>query len=589
MKFSYVCLFTLLIVSLSTAISCNGIASNFAPSVVADNRTAIGELFNMSVRVSQGTGNIYFTIDPEVGLTTQFSALSAIRYAYSISNVSNQSCDTFVTLSRSEGVESVDGPSAGLNLAVLTYAALNNEPVRSDTVLTGAISKYGNALPVGGLFEKSKAAALSGAKYFAAPLDSLTTRIILLPIEKKYNIQIVNIKTAKEAIDFLVNGKLPQESSLFDATGVSPPDINASTVSGIENFKQLALNMVSLNNDSISNFKYSDKYANAIKSGFNLTIKKEELLLNKGYFFTAANDAFLNYIGLETINGYYSGDYVNIRETKKEINNCISSIPVIPKTLKNYEFVIGSELRKGWAEEKIQSTEPGILEEEKYFNYNDLMYAKAWCIVSSSIIDAVPVQNSPEQIYVNESLWQDLSKKRLDYVEKINSTNGEFKRRKTVAENLYNQGKYGASVFESQYLINYYALDYLSNDSLTNTNAVNTSTLFSYYTTSLWAKVYASHAEFIYQTSDDKNEAIKLLSYSKSLNDLNEALLDAQKINNSINSTGSSLQNNLQSPEDSLYKYLIFGVLFILIIIVLLYIQSRPKKQSEAPRYYKKK
>lgn len=590
MKFSYICLFTLFILSISSAISCNGIASDFAPSVLADNQSAMGELFKMTVRVSQGTGNTYFTIDPEVGLTTQLSALSAIRYAYSISNVSNQSCDTFVSLERSDSIESVDGPSAGLNIAVLTYAALNNLPIRNDAVLTGAIGKYGAALPVGGLFEKSQAAALNGAKYFVAPLDSLAMRVILLPIEKKYNIQVINVKSTKEAIDFLVYGKLPQEDPLLISANTSLPDFTNSRVKGTENFKPLAVNMINLNKDAMDNFNYSDKYAAAIKSRFQTILDKEDMLLNKDYFFTAANDAFLNYISVKTLQGYYSGDYLNIRQAKKEISNCIDSIPALTKTTENYEFVIGSELRKAWAEQKLQNAQIGALEEEKYLNYNDLLYAKAWCIVSSSIIQVAPNQSISTQNYIDESLWQSLAKKRLDYAEKINSTNDEFKRRKAVAENLYQQGKYGASAFESQYVINYYALAYLSNDSISIENMSDPSNLFSYNTSSLWARVYSSHAEFIYQTSEDKMEAIKLLDYSKSLDSLTNELLYAQKNNSrQINSTNMAIQTNLQLFNNDLYKYCLPVVLFILIIFVLLYLCIRPKKESGISRRYKKK
>jgi ATP-dependent Lon protease len=62
-----------------------------------------------------------------------------------------------------------DGPSAGVAMFVSLASLLKREPVRPDVAMTGEISLRGLVLPVGGIKEKTIAAARAGIKRVILP------------------------------------------------------------------------------------------------------------------------------------------------------------------------------------------------------------------------------------------------------------------------------------------------------------------------------------------------------------------------------------------------------------------------------------
>lgn len=66
----------------------------------------------------------------------------------------------------------VDGPSAGIAVAVAIYSAIHNAPVDLETAMTGELSILGKVKPVGGVAAKVEAARLSGIKRVLIPADN---------------------------------------------------------------------------------------------------------------------------------------------------------------------------------------------------------------------------------------------------------------------------------------------------------------------------------------------------------------------------------------------------------------------------------
>ena len=62
-----------------------------------------------------------------------------------------------------------DGPSAGVAMFTAIASLLMNKKVQPDVAMTGEITLRGSVLPIGGLKEKSLAAARAGIKTIIVP------------------------------------------------------------------------------------------------------------------------------------------------------------------------------------------------------------------------------------------------------------------------------------------------------------------------------------------------------------------------------------------------------------------------------------
>jgi Lon-like ATP-dependent protease len=88
----------------------------------------------------------------------------------------------------------VDGPSAGVAMAVAVASAIDHLPVACDVALTGELSVYGKALPVGGVTQKIDAAVKAGLKRVLIPRENFQSRYAEKPIK------VIPIDTLSDAL-----------------------------------------------------------------------------------------------------------------------------------------------------------------------------------------------------------------------------------------------------------------------------------------------------------------------------------------------------------------------------------------------------
>ncbi len=92
----------------------------------------------------------------------------------------------------------VDGPSAGVAMAVVAASALTGRPIDGHVAVTGEVSVRGFVKPVGGVPGKVEAAERAGLTTVLIPMDNRLERF------EHTTIEVVPISTLEEAIDRMI-------------------------------------------------------------------------------------------------------------------------------------------------------------------------------------------------------------------------------------------------------------------------------------------------------------------------------------------------------------------------------------------------
>lgn len=90
----------------------------------------------------------------------------------------------------------IDGPSAGVSMAIAIYSALTNNPVDNTIAMTGEVSIRGLIKPVGGVAAKINAALTAGANKILIPEDNWQNIF-----DKIDDLEVIKINTLEQAID----------------------------------------------------------------------------------------------------------------------------------------------------------------------------------------------------------------------------------------------------------------------------------------------------------------------------------------------------------------------------------------------------
>ena len=119
----------------------------------------------------------------------------------------------------------VDGPSAGVAMAVVAASAMTGRPVDGHVAVTGEVSVRGLVKPVGGVPGKVEAAEHAGLTTVLIPFDNQLERFEHTTIEVK------PIRTLEEALDRML---LPAEVALLSAQPNAAQSIPAAVLSAEE-------------------------------------------------------------------------------------------------------------------------------------------------------------------------------------------------------------------------------------------------------------------------------------------------------------------------------------------------------------------
>ena len=160
-----------------------------------------GDILPIEVNYFKGKGGLILT--GHLGDVMKESASIALDYVKS--NAEHFKIDSALFAENDihihvpEGAVPKDGPSAGVAMTVAIISCLSKIPVDSNVAMTGEVTLRGNALPIGGLREKSLAALRCGIKTIIVPKENKKD-VDELPKEVKENLRIEYMTCVDDAV-----------------------------------------------------------------------------------------------------------------------------------------------------------------------------------------------------------------------------------------------------------------------------------------------------------------------------------------------------------------------------------------------------
>ena len=161
-----------------------------------------GDVLFIEVATSEGKGELKLT--GQLGDVMKESAQAALTYVRANAKkfgLSVKKLDkTDLHIHVPEGAVPKDGPSAGVTIVTALVSALTGRPVKRDVAMTGEVTLRGQVLRIGGLKEKSIAAARAGCKTVCIPWENQRD-LVEIPDEIKKQITFVPTKNVAENLE----------------------------------------------------------------------------------------------------------------------------------------------------------------------------------------------------------------------------------------------------------------------------------------------------------------------------------------------------------------------------------------------------
>ncbi|VVB71061.1 Archaeal Lon protease [uncultured archaeon] len=563
----------LFILSFSFYIS--GFTEMVVPAINGDHGVAT-YISASAYNVPQKEAGTYIDVDPFFSIDTQQSAKIATQVAANFANHSLN--DTAVLFKiRSTSVQSVEGPSGGLALSLLAYAELTGKSFRSDYTIssTGTISPDGSVGLVGGVNNKITAAKDVNVNLILIPLGQSDADGIDYSAINDSKVKVIEVKNFSEAVSIVFaqpTTPLPVFNrtsyyDLRDVRGVYPKT---------EFFKDLAQNQLKISQNAFESIlSSSDPSIQQNKRIMQRTLQEAQNAFDKGYYYTSGNSAFLTSIRFDVLSQLLKNvtkdQVLSLVDDQLKIAN---SIVFKTPSKKEVGLYGGAVVRYYWAVDKLNSVKQNIDSDSLDNLLTDVYSAKYWLVAAQYLNDQI--QGGTDLL--QESSLQKLASDSIKNVEATNSTDQQFLDHLRTARQMFYDGKYVGSMYDSAFALvtvqsDALAANYSPSDLV---KQIDTSPRIS-----LWGQLYYSQADYYLQTANSGNEAdiiksaflLSLLSKRVDQIDLTIAGSSLQDFEYS----SPSLQNDYSIQLALLGGLLLTGIVFFLTFKNAIQIKPQPK------------
>lgn len=591
MKFKYYCLSFLIMIMLAGTMHAQvvGTASIRAPALIAYNNTGIITTINLTV--TRGDGYVNITGPISVGSSTLNSSKDAVNYAAKYLGINKDDYNfTYVINDRNA---SVSGPSAGMAMTLLAISSLTHKPLLHNFTLTGEILPNGSIGEIGGVYDKVSAAKREGLKFVlvpAVPSTSFENEIYYI-IELRFNIPVIPVANISDAMGYAMEGKPISGNEVkynfytnYHLNKI--PNASLSCIGPCYNnyFKGLTNFTLNMTSSELQTLESNPLLYNAT-SQFSGLLNQSKELSGKGYYYAAADIAFLDYANIYT--------FVNSNQSIPEGLNTVNavesecnSIQAPKMTNNNFLYLIGGELRQLWGEYTSQSTSEeynattddsdGVIR-----NMYDAGVSNAWCGAASYMYNASSAIGG-----LNYTTNSSLSGIAYKVVENASNYPGIYT---TTAISAYKSGNYPLAIYDGAYA---YAIDGNSGSNMTESEMLNSSKSISYNSTyGIWATQFANEAMFYYyeaKITDNASlsELYAVQSYhtallANELSNYSKVIYDNLKVAPVTVTTSSVSYSGILLVDIALFMVLALAVIIAILLVLIVKIVRIESRISE--------
>lgn len=482
---------------------------------------ASGGVFQLTVETRPGNGTIYTAVNPRTGFATQESEEIAVDYAFANSNYRRGECDIFFRISGTDDKTTVDGPSAGAAMTVATRAALTGKRIRQDIVMTGTVSSAGNVGEVGGIIEKAIASADSGAAYFLTPKLQVHEALLVSSVSKGGNFQAIETLTIPEA-EKIAFSEYSREfgTNYTPKSKPLPENLEEQRLDAeMARFSLVAGRVVGKLETKVDSIFGEDgnlPQIAGLREYFRNEIAKEKQQISLGYPFTAANAAFLLSIDAEYVRIGSRG--LDMKGSQADVSSCIGKLQKPSKTYENFQWALGADLRRNWAQKKLNSTYDAESGQDDYSRLRDLLFAYSWCGISEELSSqASEIGGKP----IDESALSSLAAKKISEAgsEIANAARPDFDAfwHLETAKQAEKNGDFAAAIYDATYAK---VMQRVSGESVQNVSEA-AKKMIAEERKSLWGKIYHSQGSYLHQEAVSQKfpplDAYRILKYSQEL------------------------------------------------------------------------